>query len=640
MNLRGLLCIGTVILFTGCASVAPKPLAATEIAAQAQVDRQIAGAGVEPIRGPVSLEEAIARALKYNLERRTRMMEEAFANNQFDVSKYDMLPKLVASAGYFERSEFATTRAIDSVTGAPSLANPSISSDKRHQVLDLGLSWSALDFGLSYFNAKQNADRVLIATERRRKALHVLVQDVRTAFWRAAGAQKLRGDVRKAIELSEEALADARKAETERVRSPLDSLRYQRQVLENVRLLEAIDHDLSTARVELAHLINAPLAIDLKVVEPRETVNRTLLDLPVEQMEETAILRNADLREQFYGANIARDETRKILLKLFPNLSFNLNARHDDDRFLVHNRWNEAGLQLSFNLLNLLSYPAQQRMADAGVALADQRRVATQMAVLAQVHVARLQYASAFQQFVRADAIFSVDDRINRIIGAGERAQTQSKLDRVSSNTTTILSQLRRYQALALLHAAASKLQATMGVEPAVPGVRDASLADLTAVAAEFLRQTQGDAPATPEVPAPAPAAAPSSAPSSAAPAAAPSKPQAEILRSLDQWAAAWAAKNLDAYLAFYAPDFVPAQGVGLEEWRRVRAARLSRPGDIKVTVSNPVVTLDSKERATVRIEQGYESPAYRDSTVKELAWSWQSGRWLIREERVIRRTE
>jgi len=87
---------------------------------------------VIPIKAPLSLEEAIARALKYNLERRSRMMEEAIALNQLDVSHYDMLPKLVASAGYSSRSEYATTRAVDSVTGQPSLANPFISSDKHH----------------------------------------------------------------------------------------------------------------------------------------------------------------------------------------------------------------------------------------------------------------------------------------------------------------------------------------------------------------------------------------------------------------------------------------------------------------------------------------------------------------------------
>lgn len=487
-----------VAVLAGCANVVPRPLPLEDVKAQAQADRAQAAAGVEPIRGPVSLEEAIARALKYNLERRVKMMEEALARSQVDLSNYDMLPKAVLAAGYAHRSEFATTRAIDSVTGAPSLANPSIAQDKNHRTADLGFSWSLLDFGLSYYNARQNADRAMVAAERRRRAMHLLVQDVRTAFWRAASAQKLREDVRNAITLAEDALVDARKAETERVRAPLESLRYQRQVLENVRLLEAIDQDLSTARVELLHLMNAPLAVDLKVQEPADSLNRRLLEQGIEQMEETAVLNNADLREQFYGASIARLESRKVFLRMFPNLSLSVDARYDDDRFLVHHRWNEAASQLSFNLVNLLSAPAQKRFAEAGVAVADQRRIATQMAVLAQVHVARLQYAAAYQQFQRADAIYSVDERINKIVLAGERAQTQSKLDRVSSNTTTILSLLRRYQALALAHAAAGKLQATLGVEPQIPGVQEASLDELTAVAREFLRQTQGE-------PAPAP---------------------------------------------------------------------------------------------------------------------------------------
>src|SRR4051812_1072096 len=209
MRTWGYLLFCTAALASGCANLAPKAVPVEEVRTQAAVDRTTAASGVEPIRGPMSLEEAIARAIKYNLERRTRMMEEALALNQLEVSRYDMLPKVLASAGYVQRSEYLTTRAIDSVTGKPSLANPSITSDKQHVLSDLGLSWSLLDFGLGYINAKQNANRVMIAAERRRKALHVLIQDVRTAFWRAAGAQKLRADVRKAIELAEEALEDA-----------------------------------------------------------------------------------------------------------------------------------------------------------------------------------------------------------------------------------------------------------------------------------------------------------------------------------------------------------------------------------------------------------------------------------------------
>ena len=65
------------------------------------------------------------------------------------------------------------------------------------------------------FNARQQADRVLIAGEKRRKAMHQLMQDVRTAFWRAYAAQKLHDEVQATIKMAEEALEDSRSIENE-----------------------------------------------------------------------------------------------------------------------------------------------------------------------------------------------------------------------------------------------------------------------------------------------------------------------------------------------------------------------------------------------------------------------------------------
>jgi hypothetical protein len=131
------------------------------------------------------------------------------------------------------------------------------------------------------------------------------------------------------------------------------------------------------------------------------------------------------------------------------------------------------------------------RLSDAGVALADQRRIATQMAVLAQVHLARLQLSHAWQQYLRADSIWVVDDKINRQMANRERVQALSKLDRVANNTTAILSLLRRYQSLAQAHAAANRLQATLGMELEVGSVQEMSLAELTAAVAASLKSWQ-----------------------------------------------------------------------------------------------------------------------------------------------------
>lgn len=478
-----------VLLLGGCASLAPEPLTAPQIAAASAADRQHIEQDIEPLRGPLALEEAIARAIKYNLERRTRIMEEAVALGQLEVGNFDLLPKLVAAAGYRDRDKDLITRSKDSVTNTFSISNPYISSSRYATTTDLSFTWSLLDFGQSYYASKQNADRVLIAGERRRKALHLLIQDVRTAFWRAASAQKLKAEIRANSVAAEEALADSRQAEAERLRNPIDGLRYQRQLLENLRLLEAIDQELSTARVELASLTSLPLTQDFTVAEPEEALSTKWLDIPVEQMEEQAIAHNADLRESFYNARIASQETRRVLLRLFPGLSFNYGVKSSDDSYLIHQRWTESGAQLSFNLLGLLAAPAQMRLADAGVALADQRRMTTQMAVLARVHVARLQYRNALRQFERANAIGQVDADIAGHIAKREQAQTQTKLDRVSNQTAAILSQLRRYQALSQVHAAAGKLQATLGLEPAIAGSQEMPLAQLAQAVGASLKQ-------------------------------------------------------------------------------------------------------------------------------------------------------
>ncbi|EKE16913.1 MAG: hypothetical protein ACD_10C00724G0001 [uncultured bacterium] len=469
----------SAIVLSACTTIQPAPFENDSLFKQGLADRAAAAQQAEPVGETVTLEIAMARALKYNLDRRAKMMEEALAFKQLDVSHFDMLPKLLAQAGYNWRNNDKISMSRNSETGQLS-ESQFVSQEREHEPASLTLTWNILDLGLGYYNTKQQADRVLIAGERRRKAMHLLMQDVRTAFWRSYSAQKLRGEVRVVIGMAEEALTDARQVETERLRNPLDSLRYQRQVLENLRLLEAIDQELSTAQVELAALINAPLGQPLTLVAPQESVNREALAVPVEVMEEAAMTANADLREQHYNARIAREETRKTLIKLFPNLTFNYGYNYDTDNYLLNHNWREASVQLSFNLFNLFTGPTQMKLAEAGVALADQRRIAMQMAVMAQVHLARQQYSNALSQFNRADAIWQTDRRIAEHMKNRESAQTQSKLDSVANQTTAILSLLRRFQALALAQAGEAKLEATLGIEPQIGSVDEVTLADLT----------------------------------------------------------------------------------------------------------------------------------------------------------------
>lgn len=498
---RGYIVVSAAFLLSACA-VTPNPLQNDELRNIVQQDRQAAIKDMAPVVAPISLSEAIARALKYNLDHRTKLWDQALAVGQLDASRFDMLPKMMANLGYEHRDKTANTwRAVnDQPTGTPS----DVSADRKHSTSDLGLSWSVLDFGLSYYTAHQNADRVLIAQERRRKALHTLIQNVRTAFWRAASAQKLAVEVRDTIKLAESAFNESRKISQARGKAPADALRYQRNLLESLRTLEGLERELAAAKVELASLLNLPPGSTFILAEPTGTqANPGPIQMGIERMEEMALEQNPDLRENAYNTRISATETRKALLKLFPNLSLNYAAKHDDNSFLVHNSWNEAALRLNWNVLSLLSGPSQMDVAETAVKVAEAKRMTVQMAVMTQVHLAARQYDTAIRLYERSHAIWEVDNELLDFAKSGVNAQTQGEQAMIAARTSSILSLVRRYQALAQVHEAASKLEATLGLEPKIGSLDDATLPDLTRQIEESLNQWPGKTAAVPVPPAP-----------------------------------------------------------------------------------------------------------------------------------------
>lgn len=487
-----------VLTLAGCANLKPEALQDADIVQQAKAVKAQQAKTVEPISGPLSLEEAIARAIKYNAERQVRLMEEAMAYGTLDLANFDMLPKLMANAGYRSRDSDLLTN-LRAGPNSAIVPGTTLSSERSATTTDLSFTWSLLDFGQSYYAAKQSGDRVLIATERRRKALHNLVQDVRTAYWRVVAAEKLGQTVRDTMQEAEAVLKASEAAESSAMRSPMEPLRFQRQLLENLRLLELVEHELSSARVELSTLAALPAGSNFTVVEPPAQIKTQWLDMKPADLELQAVVSNPDMRESLYNARMARDEAKKAMLKMFPGVSFSYGARTTDDEYIVNQRWNEVGAQISFNLLGVLSAPTAKRMADMGISMADQRQVATQMAVISQVHIARLHYANAAKQYLRADKIARVDSRLAEVVSARAKAESQARQDSVSQQTASILSALRRYQALSNAQAAASRLQATLGLEPAVLAAQTMPLPEVVQAVQQSLKTWEaGELPKLP----------------------------------------------------------------------------------------------------------------------------------------------
>jgi outer membrane protein TolC len=478
-------------VLSACA-IKPEPLGVAEQKLQLSIDREMARKDVEVLSQPLTLDQAIARAIKYNLDHRVRMMEQAVAIGQLDLSRFDMWPQAMASAGYTTRNKPLISEATNSVTGQPSLSDPFISSAQSYWNLSLGLSWNLLDFGAGYFNAKQNANRVLIAGERRRRAMHLLMVDVQNAYWRAASAQALKDDIVRTVSLAEEALKNSAKAEQSDIKQPIDAVRYQKNVLENLRNIDIIQSELGTAQIELANLINLPPSTEIKFAPPEFNASKAAVSaLPIETLEEVALINNADLRETFYNVRIVASETKKAMLRLLPGINLNWGPNYTTNSYIINQAWNAGAVSLGWNMINAFMMPVVQSQGEAEEALSVQRRMAMQMTVLGQVHLARLQYENAARVLERSSALANADRKIEKFTIDGAASGTQSQAEMVAAQTVAIISEMRRYQAIAQLYAANGRLQASLGFEPNLTDIQNTSLEDLTSQVAQAMTQWQ-----------------------------------------------------------------------------------------------------------------------------------------------------
>lgn len=495
---KSVLATALAAAISGC-SVSPQVIPPEDVLETVQSDISRLGLDESKVEGAISINEAIARAVKYNREKKLRTLESALAQGQIDLIEHEMLPSMTASAGYTERNNFAASASVTFVDGEPSPlgANPSysVSQDKTRSTSDIAFSWNILDFGLSYVRANQQADRYLIAKERERKVAHNITQEVRAAYWRAVSAERLLQRITPLIVDASKALDNSRKVEQLRLRSPLEALYYQREMLDVLSSLQSLREDLISAKTELASLMGMKpgTMFDLADVDqPDFTVPEVSVSL--EEMEERALSQRPELVETYYQKRISASDTRAAMLSMLPGVSLQAGAYRDNSDFLLNQDWTSVGASISWNLFDVFKVGAERDLAKTREALVEEQRLAASMAVLTQVHLANIRYAQARKSFNLADQYFDVAQRINTQARNSAQTQRGSELDLIRESLNSVLAELRRDMAYAELQNSYGRIFVTMGMDLLPEDYKQSNLSGLTSeIEASFERWKQGD---------------------------------------------------------------------------------------------------------------------------------------------------
>ena len=354
-------------------------------------------------------------------------------------------------------------------------------------------SWSLLDFGVSYYRARQRADEYLIAQERKKRVIQTMVHDVRFAFHRALAAQKLATEAEAVMKQAEAAIEQSRAAESRGAIPVQIALAYQRALVDAVALLNTRRQELDFAKAELSALMSAPTGQFTLADLPEQA----LLALPsnVALLEDTALMNRPELREEDLRKRISSDETRRQLMQAFPNLTFGIGRQFDSNSLLYSNDWIESSARISWNLLRVLSAPAVKKAGERQIEVDDARRQALAMAVMTQTRIAVLRYGLARGDLDLAQKSLDVDARVAAVAKSGVSSRAETELELVRATARAAVSKYQRAIAYANAQAAYARIQHSLGQEFDFGNIDSVSVSELAGKVKTTLTEAEKQLP-------------------------------------------------------------------------------------------------------------------------------------------------
>ena len=476
-NFKGYKVFLQVVLFsllTVSCTIQTEPTTLGERSARAAVDKAALFGGQEEIIKPITLYEAIARAIKYNSDQRVALMEQAVAYGIAESSSIDLLPQLAAGGGFATRSNRLAVSAKSVETGSQTLEESYI-EDKSVRGAQLQVVYNVLDFGISYVNARQASDKRYVSEEIRRKSVQQVVHEVRTSFWKAAAAQRIIEDMGVLIAAVQDELVRVNDGSLSD--KTTDQLKEQKKLLTALKSLMDLRNDILTAKAELGALMNLPPNAEFVLDIPPDMDNPKIVrDLGQIDLEHFALVNRPELRINDYEARIAALEAKKEMLRLFPGIEFGAGVNYNSNSYLKNKNWADAGIGVTWNLMNLFSRPQAIRLAKSKEELERLGRLAMTMAVMSQVNISYLQLRQAAEGFEVANSLDKVNDGLWQKSFAEKNKTVQERRETLFVAVDRLVSHLKRDFAYADYKGAESNLFVALGVDPLPRFIAQASV--------------------------------------------------------------------------------------------------------------------------------------------------------------------
>ncbi|MFQ5504692.1 MAG: TolC family protein [Planctomycetota bacterium] len=303
--------------------------------------------------GPLSLRHCLETALANNLELELATVEAALSEAEEGARFLELLPRLGGRAELSHQDPLVFSTSSFLLGGGG--IRDSFATAKEHKTVFFlaELAFSPLDFGLALFSRRQAELGVM---ERRQNRLRIAQKISATVAAAYARMQSTR--------ISMPELEEGLKLATERAEQ-LETLHRSARVPLRVYLEAREDEDRQrealfanrAAHAQARNLLASAMGIAPDARLAVETAGALPEDLGLPELGpllERSLLARPELFQADLRQEQAALELSKAWLRIFPNVRIFGNFTFDENKHLLHNSYQQAGLEITYDLLQSL----------------------------------------------------------------------------------------------------------------------------------------------------------------------------------------------------------------------------------------------------------------------------------------------
>ncbi|MGF1701293.1 TolC family protein [Photobacterium makurazakiensis] len=449
--MRKLMLIVSIVSLVGC-TIKPEVASEQEVTEIVEKQKQWILTTRLNITKPLTLSDVIVLALKNNLELEQARYRVLVNQTTLDNTLYSYLPK----------SNSAFNRSVRNNDGGASDVLPPA---RDRNTVTSSISWSSLDLGQAYLQAKQSGNDLLIKQLQQKKVISRIVREVISDYLALA---MIEHEIIKARTIEQSliiSLAKARALDSRELIDPINLLSYQEQMLSLQIQLQELESEYLKTKQMLLTRISAP-GLELQLSHKgRNTLSLSLDNITLEALEQFALYNRSDLRESDYKIRNAGLEIRKTWLNALPNFSIGYTNNYDSDPNLRNNEWLQVDLNVAMKVIELIALPAQINELKKKEQLEKLSSLAFAVTVLGQVREANISFLSDKSRLGLERKREQLQHEIVTLKQQRVAYDLMDELDSFKSEVNAVIASVRRGQAYSNYQSSILKLLEQAGVD-------------------------------------------------------------------------------------------------------------------------------------------------------------------------------